>query len=240
MTRSNRLSYSPKGLPIYTRLRWGSQANVTLTAFSGQTTEVINPHFVYLAMVLALVGTGNYLVQTWRGLTQPHRVTWGLWAVEGIMAFGVEVQQHVGISSLMTLVLGLVPLLVLLASFRSPGAGWSIDWIDGLCGAVSLIGLIFWAFVNEPTIALVSFCAADGIAAFPTLRKSWTHPTSETASAFIFGATNCGITLLTLPRFTSAGALFPGMILGTDTVLSILIVFGIGPKVTRRRARLAP
>jgi len=96
-------------------------------------------------MFLAFVGTGNYLRETWRGNTQPHRVTWGLWSLEGLLAFCVEVQQHVGISSLMTLVLGFVPLLVLVASFRNPHAVWKIDRVDIACGAVSLAGLIFWA-----------------------------------------------------------------------------------------------
>ena len=196
---------------------------------------MIDPRFVYFAMFLAFVGTGNYLRETWRGNTQPHRVTWGLWSLEGLLAFCVEVQQHVGISSLMTLVLGFVPLLVLVASFRNPHAVWKIDRVDIACGAVSLAGLIFWALVNEPTVALVAFSGADFIAAFPTLRKSWTTPESETPSAFIFGATNCGITLLTLRHFTSAGALFPGMILGTDTVLSVMILTRVGPRLTKRR-----
>jgi len=44
------------------------------------------------------------------------------------------------------------------------------------------------------------------------------------------------LTILTLRHFTTAGALFPGMIFVTDAVLSCLIVFKIGPRVTARSA----
>jgi hypothetical protein len=197
---------------------------------------MIDPHFVYVAAVLAFVFTTNYVLETWRGNTQPHRVTWGLWALEGILAFCVEVQQHVGLAAVMTLALGLVPCVVLAASFHNPRAVWQIDRVDIVCGVVSLAGLVFWALVHQSTVAIVSFAAADFIAALPTLRKSWSSPESESVSAYLSGIVNCGITLLTLREITTAGALFPGSILVTDALLTLLLLTKIGPRTARRRA----
>jgi len=198
---------------------------------------VIDSHFVFLAIAFSLFGSFGYVRDTLQGTTSPHRVTWGLWAVEGILAFGVELQQHIGVASLMTLALGLVPLVVLAASFRNPHAVWKIDRVDIACGVVSLLGLLFWSLVNAPTVALVSFAAADFIAALPTYRKSWTHPESETPRVFVMGAINTGITILTLRHFTTAGALFPGVIMGTDTILSVFILTRVGPRLAARRSR---
>lgn len=131
----------------------------------------------------------------------------------------------------MTLMLGLVPCVVVAASFRNPGSVWKIDTFDVVCGAISLAGLAFWAFVNEPTIALVSFVCADQIAALPTLRKSWLAPTTESPRVFIMGSLNCFITILTLNAFTTAGVLFPGCIAVTDFILALLIVTRVGPRV---------
>ena len=197
---------------------------------------MLDPRFVYLAIALALFGAVRYVIDTWRGSTQPHRVTWTLWALEGILAYAVEIQAHVGLASLMTLVLGLIPCVVVAASFRNPQAVWKIDRIDVACGAVSLLGLLFWLLVNEPTVALLSFVTADFIAALPTYRKSWTNPESESGSPYIFGALNCAITLLTLHEVTTAGAAFPGIILFTDSILSLFIVTKLGPRVRRRYA----
>lgn len=195
---------------------------------------MLDPRFVFLAAALSVFGSASYVRDTLRGTTSPHRVTWGLWALEGILAYVVEVQQHVGLASLMTLALGLMPLVVLVASFKNPRAAWKVDAVDVACGVVSLAGLVFWAVVNEPTVALVSFVAADFIAALPTYRKSWRSPESETARVFVMGAVNTGITLLTLRIFTTAGALFPGVIMLTDSILSVLILTRLGPRLVQR------
>jgi hypothetical protein len=192
---------------------------------------VIDPRFVYVAVALSLVGAYGYIRDTLRGTTSPNRVTWSLWGVEGVLAFFVEIQQHVGLASLMTLMLGLVPCAVVVASFRNRHAVWKLGAFDAVCGAVSVGGLIFWAFVNEPTVALVSFVVADQMAALPTVRKSWLAPSTESPRLFFLGSMNCAITVLTLTTLTTAGVLFPGCILVTDLIVGLLIVSNVGPRL---------
>lgn len=181
-------------------------------------------------MLLAAIGGYGYIRDTLRGVTSPNRVTWSLWGLEGILAFGVEMQQHVGLASWMTLMLGLVPCVVVFASFKNPHGVWKIGTFDIFCGSISLAGLVFWALVNEPTIALVSFVCADTVAALPTLRKSWLAPETESPRVFIMGCLNCGITILTLRILTTEGALFPGCIVVTDFVMAALIITRVGPR----------
>ncbi len=191
---------------------------------------MIDPRFVYLAAALSLVGAYGYIRDTLRGDTAPNRVTWSLWGVEGVLAFCVELQQHVGIAALMTLMLGLVPCSVVVASFRNSKSAWKLGPFDAVCGVVSISGLVFWAFVNEPTVALVSFVVADQMAALPTIRKSWLAPSTESPRLFFLGSTNCAITLLTLTKLTTAGVLFPGCILVADLIVGLLIVSDVGPR----------
>ena len=204
---------------------------------------VIDPRFVFLAAFLSLVGAYGYLANTLRGTTSPHRITWSLWGLEGVLAFVVEVQQRVGLTSLMTLMLGLIPLLVVAASFRNPNNAWRISRFDFGCGIVSLLGLVFWGLVHESTVALVSFVVADQIAALPTLRKSWLVPASESSGVFFMGVLNTGIALLTLRHFTTVGALFPGTILIADLAVAILVFARLGPRyrgeLTRVHERMA-
>lgn len=191
---------------------------------------MINPRFVYLAVVLSIVGAWGYVRDTLRGATSPNRVTWSLWGVEGVLSFVLEVQQHIGLASLMTLMLGLVPWVVVLSSFRHPLGVWKIGGFDAVCGVISVAGLLFWAFINQPTVALISFVAADQVAALPTIRKSWIAPTTESSRVFFMVSLNCAITLFTLKTFTTAGVLFPGCILVADLILGLLIVSNAGPR----------
>jgi hypothetical protein len=192
---------------------------------------VIDPRFVYVAIALSLIGAYGYIRDTLRGDTSPNRVTWSLWGVEGVLAFFVERQQHVGLAALMTLMLGLVPCAVVVASFRNPNGVWKLGAFDAVCGAVSVGGLIFWAAINEPTVALVAFVVADQMAALPTVRKSWLAPSTESPRLFFLGSLNCAITVLTLSKLTTAGVLFPGCILVTDLIVGLLIVSNVGPRV---------
>jgi hypothetical protein len=192
---------------------------------------VIDPRFIYLAVALAAFGGFGYVRDTLRGRAIPNRVTWSLWALEGVLGFAVELQQHVGLAALMTLMLGLVPFVVVAASFRHRHGVWKIGAFDVACGAISLAGLAFWAVVHEPTVALYSFVGADQVAALPTLRKSWLAPRTESPRVFLMGSLNCFITLLTLTSFTTAGVLFPGCVMVMDAIMAFVIMTRLGPRL---------
>ncbi|HQU00025.1 MAG TPA: hypothetical protein PLG60_05920 [Acidimicrobiales bacterium] len=200
---------------------------------------MIDPRFVYLAAGLSALGAYGYVRDTVRGTTAPNRVTWSLWGVEGVLAALNEVQQHVGLAAIMTLMLGLVPFVVVAASFRNPQGVWSIGPFDVVCGLISLAGLVAWFFVHEATVALVTFVVADQIAALPTLRKSWLVPETESPRVFFLGALNCFITILTLRALTTAGVLFPGCIMVMDFVLAGLIFTRVGPRLRAWRTAVA-
>ncbi len=192
---------------------------------------MIDSRFVYLAAALSVIGAWGYIRDTLQGDTSPNRVTWSLWGVEGVVAFALEIQQHVGLASLMTLMLGLVPIIIVVASFRNPHVQWKIAPFDLFCGSISVAGLAFWGFINQPTVALVSFVVADQVAALPTIRKSWIAPSTESPRMFFLGSLNCAITLFTLKSLTTAGVLFPGCIMVADLLLGLLIVTRAGPRV---------
>lgn len=191
---------------------------------------VIDPRFVYLAAALSLYGVVDYVRATLRGDARPNRVSWGLWGLEGVLGFVVEVQQHVGLAAVMTLMFGVGPIIVVLASFRGHHGVWRVDAFDIACGVISLVGIVFWAVANGRTVALIAFISADQVAALPTIRKSWRAPESESAKVFVLGAINSAITLMTLRHFTTGGVVFPGAIMVCDTLISTLVIGRLGPR----------
>jgi hypothetical protein len=205
---------------------------------SGQTEGVIDPRFVFLGSIFSLAGAGIYVRDTWRGNTAPNRVTWTLWGIEPLLAFAVERQQHVGLASVMTLVLGTVPIVVIAVSFHDPRSVWKVGRFDIVCGAVSVVGLVVWIVINQATVGLVSFVAADAMAAIPTLRKSFLEPETESSWSFLSGIIFAGITLLTLRHFTTAGALFPCSVLVMNIGIWTLIVSKLGPTWRQHRSVL--
>ncbi|MBU6233707.1 MAG: hypothetical protein KJS64_05600 [Acidobacteria bacterium] len=195
--------------------------------------DVLPSWFVFVGAAFSVGGAFGYIRDVLRGETAPNRVTWILWAAAPLLAFVIEVQEGAGLASVMTLVIGLVPIAVLLASTRNPQSVWKLGPFDVTCGVISIFGLIIWLASSQPTIGLIAQVAADSVAALPTLRKAWVNPSSESAVVFYAGAANGGITLLTLDRWTTAGALFPLAIFLVDVVIGVVVSFELGKKRTK-------
>jgi hypothetical protein len=200
---------------------------------------MLDQRFIFVAMALSAYGTVSYIraVLAKDSTVRPHRITWGLWTVEGVLAFISETQQHVGLAALTTLMLGLMPGFVLLTTFIAKNGTWEVTTFDYVCGGLSVLGLIYWLASNQPLIGLLSFVVADQLAALPTLRKAWLNPESEQSQPFLMGSLYTGITLLTLPEFTTAGAAFPGAICVLDAIIAFLVITKFGNKV--REAKIA-
>ncbi|HET7523855.1 MAG TPA: hypothetical protein VFJ79_06905 [Acidimicrobiales bacterium] len=195
---------------------------------------MLDVHFVILGAVIGLGGMLFYVRDTIRGVTQPNRVTWFMWSLAPLIAFAAEIQAGVGLRSLMTFVIGFGPLLILAASFANRQAAWHIGPFDWLCGALSAAGLVTWLVTRHGTVAVVASIAADALAATPTLRKSWSAPGTESASAYVTAAVNALITVLTIDHFTTADAAFPVYILVIASVESVLVVARVGPRLSSR------
>lgn len=200
---------------------------------SARLRDVIPSWFVFVGAALSLAGAASYIRAILHHDSEvvPNRVTWILWGVAPVLAFVIEIQQHVGLASVMTLVLGVVPFAVLAASAKSHTGSWQIGPFDVACGVLSVIGIVVWLSSHQPTLGLIAQVAADSVAALPTVRKAWLHPASEAPLTFLSGSANATLTLLTLHEWTTAGALFPVAILCANTSIAAIVIL--------RRPRMA-
>lgn len=199
---------------------------------------MINENFVFLGALINLIGSGSYVIATLRGKAKPNRVTWFLWALAPLIAFGAMIGQGVSFKeSLLTFMVGFGPLMVLIASFISKKSVWKITRFDIICGVLSLIGLVGWLLTRTGDVAILFSIIADGLAVLPTLKKAWHEPKSESSLVFFNGALSSFITLLTLQTFTFTNAGFTIYIFLACILLFVVIQFKVGthfakPKVT--------
>jgi hypothetical protein len=200
---------------------------------------VLDPHVVFVGAAIGLSGTLLYARDTLRGVTQPNRVTWLMWFIAPMLAFSDEIRQGVGLQSVMTFVIGIGPLIVLLASFANPNSVWKIGPFDVACGLASIAGLIIWLVTSNDTVALASFMAADALAGLPTLVKSYRAPETESVNTYLTSLINAALTLATVTVWTSAEIAFPIQILVFNAVLIALIAGRLGPRL-RHEPRPAP
>jgi hypothetical protein len=185
---------------------------------------VIDPRFAILGALLTVAGSASYARDTLHGRTQPNRVTWMLWTLAPLIAFAAELVQGVGLESLMTLAVGIGPLLVVIASYLDPRAYYRLTRFDAVCGALSLAALIAWGLTGRGDVAIVFSILADMFGLIPTLRKAHREPETESASAFVTSVCGATITLLTIAVWTFANVGFVLYVLAADLTLSVLIL----------------
>jgi len=199
---------------------------------------VLNVNFVFLGAAIGIVGQTLYVVDTIRGRTQPNRVTWLLWAVNPLLAFAVEIDDGVGLRSLMTFIVGFGPLAVFVASFVNRRSVWKLGPLDYTCGVMSVVGTIGWLVTGQGLIALGAALAADFLAGVPTLVKSWQQPDSEHASVYIGSFLNAVITLLTVNQVSAPVVAFPLYIAVMAFVETMIVAGRLGPRWRRVPASL--
>lgn len=146
-----------------------------------------------------------------------------------LIAFAAQIKEGVGIhQSLLTFTVGFIPFLILVASFVNKKSYWKIGTFDIACGALSLVGLLLWQIIGAGLIAIVFAIIADGLAALPTIIKSYKLPETENWLLYFANAVSAGITILTIRVWNLETFAFPLYILLLTGLLSILIKFEIG------------
>jgi hypothetical protein len=193
---------------------------------------MINPNWVILGVIIQTIGGFGYLIDTIKGRVQPNKVSWLLWSIAPLVAFAAEISQGVGIQALTTFIVGFIPLIIFIASFFNKKAEWKLGKLDMICGVLSFIGIILWFITKEANIAILFAIFADGLAAVPTIVKSYKYPETESDLIFLCGVINAGIGLLAIQIINFEHYAFPLYLLFVNLILVLLIRFKLGKKIS--------
>jgi hypothetical protein len=192
---------------------------------------MLPPYFTIIGTLIGAAGSLAYLIDTVRGKVKPNRVSFLLWSIAPFIAFAAQISQGIGLESLMTFSTGFLPITVFIASFVNKKAEWKLTKFDLACGFLSILGLILWLMTKVGNIAIFFSIVADGLAAIPTIVKSYKYPDTELAWPWIATSFGVLLTLLTLQGLTFANSGFIIYILFVNVIIFALIQFRIGEKV---------
>ena len=191
---------------------------------------MINSNFVIIGAIIQFLGCVSYFIDTIKGKVQPNRVSWLMWSIAPLIAFAAELKQGVGILSLTTFIVGFCPLIIFIASFVNKKAEWKLTKFDLICGVLSVLGLILWLVTRVGNIAIFFSILADGLAALPTIVKSYKEPETENDLPFTLGVVNSVIGIFAIKDWNFQSYSFPVYLLFVNLIIAILIRFKIGKR----------
>jgi hypothetical protein len=179
---------------------------------------------ILISVSLSIYGSYRYIYDTIKGTTRPNRVSQGLWAIAPLIGVGAAISSGADwMTTVRTFMAGLVPLIILIASFANKTGYWKTTKFDYFCGMFSVIALILWLVIDLPVYAVLLAAIADFFAAIPTIKKSWTNPESETGIAYIMSLFSVIIILPTIKVFDIQNTAFQIYLL----IVNIILIFAI-------------
>ncbi|MEK9182724.1 MAG: hypothetical protein AAB809_01455 [Patescibacteria group bacterium] len=156
---------------------------------------------IYLGVLVSLVAYFFYFKNIFYGSTKPNLVSWFLWALAPLIAVFFQLKAGAGLSVLPIFMAGFGPVVVIVVSLLRKNSIWKINELDMICGAFSLLALVFYVFTHNLGISILFAILSDGLAAIPTIIKSWRFPETETSTVYLAGILNNTLGLLIIKNW---------------------------------------
>jgi hypothetical protein len=141
----------------------------------------------YIIVIIQLIGISFYLRDMLRGKTKPNLVTWFIWALAPLIASWLQWKAGARWSILPVFMAGFNPVLVIILAFIIKKGYWKITKLDIVCGILAVFAMILWLITKNLSLSVLFSILSDGLAAVPTVIKSWKFPETETYTAFLGG-----------------------------------------------------
>jgi hypothetical protein len=180
-----------------------------------------------IAVALTFLAYIPYYRDIIRGKTHPHIYSWSLWGIMTVLIVALQIEGGAGVSTLVTAAAGLLCLGVIILGYKKGKR--DITKSDKVTALLSLLAMGFWLIAEQPVVSIVLVVAADLLAFYPTFRKSWNHPYTETLSLYVTNSLRFMLALVASENYTILAVLWPATWVVANALFSIMLT-------VRRRA----
>ncbi len=177
------------------------------------------------AALLALISSFLYIKDIFRGNTKPHIYTWLIWSVLTTIVFLGQWISGGGPGSWATGVSALATIFILFLSLRGGYGTKDITNFDKICLALALVAILPWLLVKSVLWSVILATLIDLIAFFPTMRKTWHAPYSESLGSMYVDATKHSLSIFSMSSYSLVNVIFPASVLIIKFIIIGEIVF---------------
>lgn len=175
-----------------------------------------------VSVVVSLTGYGNYLWSIYKKRTKPHIFSWLVWSILMAIVFLAQLSGKGGAGSWVTGASAAMCLVIALAALKQGEK--SITRSDWLAFIGALIAIPLWRFTQNPLTAVIVATAIDGLAYYPTFRKSHAKPYEENYQTYCLDITKWIVSLFALENYSSITLIYPLFLITANFTLVVLIL----------------
>ena len=174
-----------------------------------------------IASLLAVVGNVPYLRDIIRKRVQPHPYTWLVWTIVSCIIFFGQLAKGAGIGAIPTAASEIFTVIIFFFSLQYGFK--TIRKVDTLFIVIALLGIIPWILTKDPTVSVIIAVSIDLIAFVPTIRKTWSHPETETPMLYSMNVLRHILMLFSLQAYNLATTLHSIAMITTNSLMTVLI-----------------
>ena len=177
-----------------------------------------------MAVALAFVGFYPYVRDIFKRKTKPHLFTYLIWSIVTSLAFLGQVASGAGPGAWTTGTMAVLTILILVLSFKYGTE--DITKLDIVLLVAALCAIVPWWLTHDPTVSVLIATFIDVCAFFPTIRKTYNDPFSETLISYVLNLFRHSLSILALTSFVVASYIYPTALVVMNAILVAVIVSG--------------
>lgn len=179
--------------------------------------------FGYLSIFFVILSFIPYIYSILIGQTKPHIFTYILWGLMSLIGAAAQYASEAGPGAWATfasaiLCLGIVPLCLSHGEKHITQSDW---YALGL----GLTALPLWYVTNSPLSAVLVVTLVDGIAYYPTFRKSYGKPKEEMALSYAISNLKHITSVFAMTSYTLTTLLYPASMFALNAALIFMLVW---------------
>jgi hypothetical protein len=160
-----------------------------------------------VASLLGLIGNVPYFIDIFRHKTKPERAMWWIYTVLFTVLF--LAQLNAGAKWLLVVSGGYVVSSALIAMLSIRYGYGSFHRRDIVSFGVAAFGLVLWAIMKNPLIAILLVILVDFAGFWLTLVKTWHAPHSETLITWQLSCISAILSLFTIGSWDITLVIYP-------------------------------
>lgn len=179
--------------------------------------------FAALSIACLVVGYLDYFRDIFKGQSQPHAYTWLIWALTQGTATAASWYGGGGVWAVASIGAGAALVVVIFMLSLRYGTR-NITRGDTIVFIAALAAVYVWWGMHQPLLAVVMVSLIDGIGYWPTWRKTYEEPGSESLFFWILMATSVACIIAASESWNFLTILYPATLAIANSILVGIIV----------------
>jgi hypothetical protein len=175
-----------------------------------------------VSIAVSIAGYSNYFWSILKKRTRPHIFSWLVWSILMGIVFFAQLTGKGGAGAWVTGASAVMCFVITLAAIKHGEK--SITRSDWLAFAGALVAIPIWHVTHDPLAAVILATVIDGLAYYPTFRKSYLRPFEENFQTYCLDILKWLVAFGAMENYSAVTLIYPLFLVTSNALLVAMIL----------------